>query len=248
MEARTETPGDDEKRKVAREDLACLLDCVKGAQELNAYFKTRESNLNANLTTYDSMWSLFVPGQKIYAKQFLGCQQVFMVEDAPYDYDRNRRSPPSSLSVACWCYDWNGKEMVKVYYNILIKKFRGTKPVNELVCYPTLYYKDENVAINPEEDLLTKLAERGQKYDKIVRGPKGAEQMFEYNDDALANRRNVITQRDNEQVCYLEIEAFPANRPHTSQEEDNRAYVNDTERQPATRAEQFPRKAVQVYN
>lgn len=198
--ATTEPAVDDQKQKVAQEDLARLLEHVKGAPELETYFKTRESNLKASLTTYDTMWSLFVPGQKIYAKQFLSCEQVFIVEDAPYDYERNRRSPPSSLPVACWCYDWNGKEMVKAYYDISIDKFRGTKLVNELLCYPSLYYKDENAVIKTEEALLTKLAERGQKYDKIVRGPKGAGQMFEYNGDALADRRNVIIQRDNERV------------------------------------------------
>jgi hypothetical protein len=171
---------------------------VKGAEELDGYFKTRESNLKANLTTYDTMWSLFIPGEKVYAKPFLNSPQVFVVDIPPYWLER--RSPPPKLHVDCWCYDWNGKEMVKVYYSIEIERFRGTKSINELACYPLKYYQDENSAIKNEGELIRSLVNRGKTYDKIVRGPKGAKQMYAYNGDALADQRHIIRQNKNEQV------------------------------------------------
>ena len=231
QEAVKERPEDDEKRKQAREDLARLMEHVKGSPELESYFKTRESYLNANLTTYETMWSLFVPGKKIYAQPFMNTPQLFVVENPPYMWERERRLQPTKLGVDCWCYDWNGKEMVKVYYSISIERFRGTKAVNELICYPIKYYKDEAGQYKSEEDLCNMLLERGRKYNKIVRGPKGATQMHQYKGNALADRRNAIRQYN------------------TNQDDENRAYNStsyDNISQPANTADQSPRKTTNV--
>lgn len=183
-----------------------LLEHIRGASELENYFKTRESHLTANVTTYETMWSLFVPGQKIYAKPFLNMPQVFVVESPPTIWERDRRLP-LFIEMDCWCYDWSGKEIVKVWYWIRFERFRGTKAINELVAYPTKYYKDENpkAEIKNEEDLFYTLVKRGVQYDQIVRGPKGSAQQHEYDGEALADRRNIIKQsRSNEvgQIMY----------------------------------------------
>lgn len=60
--------GDNEEKKQAREDLQTLMACVETAPDLEKYFKTRESNLRANITTYEFMWTCFAPGTKIIAK------------------------------------------------------------------------------------------------------------------------------------------------------------------------------------
>lgn len=172
---------------------------MKGTPELNSYFKTRGSNLGAGLTTFDTMWALFVPDQEIYAKPFLNCPQVFKVETPPYRFGREMRLQPMSLDIDCWCYDWNGKEIVKAFYSISIERFIGTKAINELVCYPLKYYKGD-LTFRDEQDLRENLIKRGSKYNTTVRGRKGAQQMYEYHGDALPDKRNVNWRAENDQV------------------------------------------------
>ncbi|KAL9118250.1 MAG: hypothetical protein Q9187_005206 [Circinaria calcarea] len=173
--AATPNPDDLPNKKQAREDLARLLDTVRAAPELEKYFKTRDSNLNAAITTYETMWTLFPPKTKIVAKPFLNTLQVFEVEAAPIPYET---PVPRTLSVLAWCWDWNGKEMSKVYYWLDIEKFRGTKGINLLPCYPIKYHKDGTS--EDEEELLKVLKMRGAKYNKIVRSGPGSTQMYSY--------------------------------------------------------------------
>lgn len=97
--------------KETRQDLNDLLEQIRTSPELTAYFKTRQSYLDAKITTYEAMWSLFVPGQLVYAKPFMKTPQLFTIDTAPYMWD-SKHNPPR-LNVSCWCYDWNGKEIVK---------------------------------------------------------------------------------------------------------------------------------------
>lgn len=176
--------GDDERTTQARKDLEKLLECVTTAPELEKYFKTRDSNLKAHITTYETMWTIFPPKTKIVAKLFLNQVQILEVRGAPIP----RRSPPGPvLRLLAWCWDWNGKEMVKVWHLLSIDRFWGTKDIDQLFCYPIQYHKDES----PEE-LRRVIRERGEKYSKIVRSKPGATQMYMYNGIALAERRNVI--------------------------------------------------------
>ena len=140
----------------------------------------------------------------MYGKPFLGCPQVFIILNPPYMWDKDRRTQAASMDVDCWYYDWDGKQMVKVYYSIAIDKFRGTKPINELICYPTKYYNDESAdaKIKTESDLLESLIIRGRSYEKTVKGPKGASQMYQYNGEALADRRNAIKQANDHPVLF----------------------------------------------
>ncbi|EED20799.1 26S protease regulatory subunit, putative [Talaromyces stipitatus ATCC 10500] len=175
---------DDERTIQARQDLEKLLECVTTAPELEKYFKTRESNLKAHITTYETMWTIFPPKTKIVAKLFLTQVQLLEVRSAPIPH---RYPMPPSMKLLAWCWDWNGKEMVKVYFFLSIDRFWGTKDINQLFCYPLQYHKDES-----PDDLCRMLRERGSLYNKIVRSKPGATQMYLYNGVALAERRNVI--------------------------------------------------------
>ncbi|MCJ1252166.1 hypothetical protein MMC30_009405 [Trapelia coarctata] len=171
---------DDPKRKQACEDLQRLLERVKAAPELEKYFKTRESNLAASITTYDTMWTLFAPKTKVVAKPFLKIHQVFEVNDCLIQF---------TGTISVWCWEWNGKEMTKVYHFLYIDKFSGTKDINQLTYYPLEYYKK---GAEDREEHITMLRKRGEKYDKIVRSTTGATQMYAYKGDALSDKRNAI--------------------------------------------------------
>jgi len=179
--------GEEGEKKQSREDLVKLLECVEAAPELEKYFKTRESNIKANITTYDTMWSIFKPRTKVLAKLFLGTYQVFEVALAPIP--RFNRVP-RRRSISVWCWDWNGKEMTKVFYDIMIDRFWGTKDISQLACYPLEYYMDGSE--KEIEKLCKEIRERGAKYNRIVRTKSGASQMFIHNGAALSERRSVV--------------------------------------------------------
>ena len=177
-------------RKQARKDLVKLLECVKGSPELEKYFKTRESNIRANITTYDTMWTIFPPKTKVVAKLFLNTFQVFEVAFAPIP--RSIRVPRKRY-VEVWCWDWNGKEMTKVYYEIPVELFWGTKDIGQLPCYPLEYYQDGNE--KEIDSLCNTLRVRGEKYNRIVRSKAGASQMYVYGGPALSERRSVVKKK-----------------------------------------------------
>ena len=223
QEAIKENPKDNDEKNQARGDLKDLMEQISESSEMKSYFKTRESYLQAKITTYETMWSLFVPRQKIYAKTFMSTPQIFVVESPPYNWDRGRSSP-STLEVDCWCYDWNGKEMVKTYYGIEIEKFQGTKRVNELAAYPLEYYDAPKDLYTNEEELCAMLVNRGCKYNKIVRGPKGASQMYQYDGDALADRRNIIQENSMDQNEQEEFDSNPV--PQYAPQPNNRTLLS----------------------
>jgi hypothetical protein len=180
VEAGKEKKGDGYKHKEAREDLMKLLDHVKSSTELETYFKTRESHIQSNSTTYQTMWTLFRPGGKVVAKPFMNTPQVFIVKASPEPLENN------NLSVGCWCYDWDGKDMVKSSFNFPIEKFRGTKDICSLFCYPLQYHRDEAGRFC-YEDLCRTLQAQGQIFNDLCRVERGAKQMFQYDGIALSS-------------------------------------------------------------
>ena len=169
-----------------------LLECVEAAPELEKYFKMRDSNLKANITTFDTMWTIFKPKTKVVAKPFLQTTQIFEVAFAPIP--RFDDMPcPKMRAVVVWCWDWNGKEMTKVFYDITINRFWGTKDISQLACYPL----DSEKEIN---SLRENLKERGKKYNRIVKSKTGASQMYMYDGPALSERRSVVRKRGKDQV------------------------------------------------
>ena len=192
-----ERPEDNKETGQARDDLARLMDLVKGSSpSMESYFKTRESYLDARITTFDTMWSLFVPGHIVFAKPFLNTPQVFVVESPPYNWSTSSENSPR-LSVDCWSYDWNGKDLVRAYFEIEIEHFRGTKPVNDLPCYPLDYYEAVEGPYRTKEDLRKMLIARGKKFYQIAKTPKGARQMYSHEGTALLERQGGVGDKVN---------------------------------------------------
>ncbi|MCJ1417781.1 hypothetical protein MMC32_004126 [Xylographa parallela] len=187
LETSSKQHPDDPGKNQACRDLERLLEAVKTAPELEKYFKTRESNIGASITTYETMWTLFAPKTRVIARPYMKMLQVFEVETAPIPWETPL---PRVLEVLVWCWDWNGKEMTKVYFWIQIKKFRGTRDISQLECYPCKFHKGD------EEEFMSTLRKRGAKYNRIVRSKDGATQMRHYEGDALSDQRNAIKSSD----------------------------------------------------
>ncbi|KAK3690381.1 putative 26S protease regulatory subunit [Podospora appendiculata] len=122
-------------------DLSNLLDRVQTAPELQDYFKVRESNLASKVVTFNTLWTVFVPGTLVVARLFQNVAQIFKIVDAPIPVSRG---PYSMRQVTMWAssWDWNGKKLVRVEYELNFEWFRGTKVITELPYYPLMYHED----------------------------------------------------------------------------------------------------------
>lgn len=178
-EASTKVDGNDsEKKKLAREDLGQLLQQVETCSELEAYFKTRRSNLESSTVTYQTLWTLFPPKTKVFAKPFMNLPQIFEVKTPPDPWEEK-------VKIKCWGYDWDGKNWIDVHFEFPIDKFHGARDVNSLFCYPLSYYKNdagEKDSTKLEEELI----KRGRRFHELYCVEKGAKQMFDYSDLALS--------------------------------------------------------------
>ena len=203
------------------------MELVQGSSnELESYFKTRESYMSAGITTFDTMWSLFVPGKHVYAKPFLNTPQLFVVEAPPFNWEKPET--PHRLSADCWCYDWNGKYLVKAFFEIHIERFRGTKPINELPCYPLEYYGTDDGRFQDQAELRKMLIERGTKFYKTVKVPKGASQMKNHEGPALSERQGGVGARTESARSSNFIDFVLATRgkfPSRDNREDQRTAV-----------------------
>ena len=175
----------------ATKDLAHLLNRIETAPELEKYFKIRIPNMSAQITTYETLWTCFAPKTRIIAKPFFNTPQILEVLNSPIPFSN---PVESTLDMWAWCWDWNGKKMIRVYYLLKFERFRGTKPINELVYYPLEF--DPN-----KEEICAKVKERSEKYVTAVSAKTGAAQMFTYKGDAYGDRRKNIASDEDEVGC-----------------------------------------------
>jgi hypothetical protein len=168
---------------------------IQLAPELEKYFKVRETNANASITTYETLWTCFPPKTKIVAKPFMNTHQLLQVTSSPIPFS----SPAeSTLQMWAWCWDWNGKKMVKVFYLLRFERFRGTKNINELPFYPLEYHTGK-------DELCKTIRKRGFEYYNAVRCKPGASQMFTYVGNAYGDRRKVLASSDEDMVSCTTI-------------------------------------------
>jgi len=183
-------------------DLAHLLDRVQSSEELENYFKTRDSNIAGKSVTFETLWTVFAPKTLVVVKPFMGVPQLLQVSDAPMPYYRSRVRLPLALYMSAWCWDFDGKRMVKSTYRLRFKRFNGTKEINELDFYPVSYHSDPAA-------LYASIKIRAVDYLKATLFcEKGAGQMFRYEGNAYkAGRKIVSGTKDDEDVseetfCY----------------------------------------------
>ncbi|KAJ5432370.1 uncharacterized protein N7458_011526 [Penicillium daleae] len=210
--------GDSEETKQAREDLNEMMNSIRASTELESYFKTRESNMESGVITYEFLWTIFRPKTKVFARPFLNIPQIFEVPYSPDPYERRR------VSIPCWCYDYNGKSQVKTFYEFDIEHFRGTKDISSLFCYPINYLKEEDGQL---EELQERLRKRGEKFIELCTVEKGSKQMSEYNDIVLlasgSLSRSLVQDGDDNRTLRSsqEDEFSEQNIPATPKEDNN---------------------------
>ncbi|KAI1337337.1 hypothetical protein F5Y15DRAFT_418099 [Xylariaceae sp. FL0016] len=168
-------------------DLSHLLGRIETAEELEDYFKTREANASANVTTFETMWTVFAPKTLIVVKPYMGHLQLLQVHGSPIPSRWMPTNQITRLWLEAWGWDWNGKKMVKVFYDLKIKRFRGTKQINELDYYPLSYHSDPGL-------LRSQIVGRSKSFLRMTRFVKpGAGQSFSYEGNAFVTRRKVVS-------------------------------------------------------
>ena len=203
LEETSKESAGDEKDKQARKDLKLLLDTLStgsGDPKLDKYLKTRHSDREQRSVTYETLWTLFPPGSLIYGKPFLGQDQVFIVQP-------NLRTWPftgqrvSKWSLACWTYEWDGKNFKRVALKLDLESFEGLKPVTSLPFYPLEYH--------PEPEALKKhLIRRGEKYKRFCMAKQGS-QMFDYKGDVLVGKKGFSgLVGDNDKVSFQKASMY----------------------------------------
>ena len=197
LEAATKDSSTDGKGNQARSDLKLVLDTISsgssGDLKLDKYFKIRMPNVEQNMVTFESLWTIFSPGALVYGKPFLGQDQIFIVQDNLGTWPETGRKR-SKWTLQCLTYDWDGNSFKRVALQLDIDNFEGSKPITSLPFYPLDYHQQPEV-------LKQRLVERGAKFKRFCTAKKGS-QMFDYRGDVVLGQKGFSGIRgDDEEVC-----------------------------------------------
>ncbi|KAH8708438.1 hypothetical protein GQ44DRAFT_763453, partial [Phaeosphaeriaceae sp. PMI808] len=150
----------------------------RNCDELAPYFRMRHSLVTQGLVTFDTIWTLFEPGVLIYASPFMEDPQVFILESphtvlsdmgtmrspntAGWPFLESSGDSSTWRSIICSGIDLDGAQLVKVFYEIRIPKFTGTRVINSLPCYPFKYFGDQH------SELRKRIVDRGRLFLSAV--------------------------------------------------------------------------------
>lgn len=197
--------------KRSKEDLTLLLNCVRGTQELESYFKIRDTHLKAFVTSFEHQWTLFCPGNLVYATPFMNEPQVFKIQSiggVPVEKDTQE------WTVTCLSWDWNGTQLEPKSYQFKIERYENTRAIDSLVCYPIEFYgrsADETINVSqtstaenkltpnnglPVEspkfsELRPELIQRGREFIRYSLFPPGKSSLFEHKGPVILNAKNM---------------------------------------------------------
>lgn len=150
-------------------DLQLLMQVVENTPEVSSYLRfDRKAQMATKTVTFETLWTLFPPGEMVYATSALKSPQLFIVDHVDSTIMSGRRyeslsNRPDQWPLYCWYYDWDGFKFVRTRARCLIGRFSGTKPITSLPCYPLKYHKDSAA-------LEKQLADRGKKFCRLCLG------------------------------------------------------------------------------
>ena len=182
-EVETHRAEDTTERAEARADLAEVLGFVQCSQDLESYFKTRQSNRNSAVINYDYLWTIFPVGTEVIASTFLEDQQIMIVGFPPYSIPNDK-----SQFLSCWYYDHDGTKWTAVEVDFEVDRFPGTKPIDTLPCIPLEYYKRNDRDIDLAQ-LRAGFVERGKAFKRYCTANPGVQQTFDYEGQLLTVER-----------------------------------------------------------
>lgn len=178
----------DDANNQTQSDLELLLTTISKSssdRRLDQLLKNRAVNMEQKRVTFESIWTIFPPGEIIFGTPFQNQPQVFIVIDNlnPWPKPESRgKSAPWALK--CWMYDWTGQAFLRTILKIKIDRFEGAKPINTLPYYPLRFHEKPG-------DIEDTLWKRGKNFRNLCIAQKG-EQMFHYNGGATLSRKRLV--------------------------------------------------------
>ena len=206
-QAAQDSPKDDNDRQ-ARADLRILLDTISsssGDPKLDKYFRARDSNKEQGSVTFETLWTIFLPGSLVYGQPFQRQHQIFVVQDSGKTWPTFKRRGAfeqplehASWGLLCWTYDWDGNKFRRLCLRLDFGYFDGHKPITSLPFYPFNLNDQSNVI----KESLTK---QGKDYRLVCQADQGS-RMFEYNGEAILVKKGFSgVQGDDDKVSIVVI-------------------------------------------
>lgn len=115
--------------------------------------------------------------------------QILQVVDGPTITQRFFR-------VNCWQWDWDGTRMLKVKYELEIKRFRGTKRIAELPFHPLSHNSQ------PDELCATIRARSLRFIQATFHCNSGSSQLFQYKGYVYTHLRKIFSGSDTADVSW----------------------------------------------
>ncbi|KAF2729801.1 P-loop containing nucleoside triphosphate hydrolase protein [Polyplosphaeria fusca] len=186
---------DDEKESEraikARADLGALLQQVRTTPEVNTFLNGLESATGSGAVHFEHLWTLFPPGELVYASPFMDLDQVFVVKSCTHHTLFEANASPTIDSrrywyLWCWTYDWNGKSFNRVPVMFKVEQFPGSRMVNTLPCHPLRFHFSGESAEGDMDRFKKRLIKRGEDYRSYCISKSGR-QMFRYEGDSISH-------------------------------------------------------------
>lgn len=217
-QAARDPPKNDNERQ-ARSDLKLLLDTISsssGDPKLDKYFRAPNSNKEQESVTFETLWTIFLPGSFVYGQPFQRQHQIFIVQDSNRTWPIIRRSKAlehTSWELLCWTYDWDGCKFRRMCLRLDFGYFDGHKPITSLPFYPFSLNDQYNVI----KDTLIK---QGVDYRQVCQAAQGS-RMFEYNGEAILVKKGFSgVQGDDDRVSIAVITRRSAHKSSLGRWED----------------------------
>ena len=143
-----------------------LLDIMRPFHERYVLPEWDLHNRNPPLATFDELWLLFVPGERVYTK--VGGELAgFIVTSTRYKRKDNRSSTHDAGKLMMYVYIWNyrfiGGKVVRHRSKVLIGEFKDQREITVLPIFPSSVYD-----ILDGGGLRRKLESRGEKFYILI--------------------------------------------------------------------------------
>ena len=144
-----------------------LLDIMRPYHEKYVLPEWDLHNMSPPLATFERLWLLFVPGERVYTK--VGSKLAgFIVTSARYkDKDkisRIRNAGKRMMYVYIWNYRLVGGKVVRHRSKVLIEEFKDQREIIVLPIFPSSIYD-----VLDDGGLRRKLESRGKKYYNMIK-------------------------------------------------------------------------------
>lgn len=172
--------------QTAIRDLKVVTSLVERTPELQTFFKSgRDTARNKYQIAWDLLWTVFPPGELVFAQTYMEHPQIFIVHVAD-SADKLESRKRNVWRLDCWAYDWNGTNFRRVWAEFEFPKFKDEDQITNLPCYPLKYH--------PKADEIREdLRKRGEKFCNFS-SLKGS-RVFSYTGSALSRGEGFKTKR-----------------------------------------------------